>query len=134
LRAALPGDHDAGMNAPAKFLILLAALAAAPALAQDVRVTISGEVAPGVYGRVDIGTKSPPPLVQPTAVLIVKQARPPAPIYMHVPPGHARNWRKHCKRYNACGVPVYFVKSAEYEPGYRPPGKGKGRGQGRGRN
>jgi hypothetical protein len=53
---------------------------------------------------------------------------------MHVPPGHARNWRKHCSRYQACGVPVYFVKSAEYEPGYQPPGKGKGKGRGRGRD
>jgi len=114
-------------------LLLAAALAVTSAAAQDVRVTISGEVSPGVYGRVDIGTK-PPPLVQPTAVLIVKQGKPPAPIYMHVPPGHAKNWRKHCARYNACGVPVYFVKSAEYEPGYQPPGKGKGKSQGKGRN
>ena len=124
----------ARMKTSLKLLALCAALAAAPALAQDVRVTISGEVAPGVYGRVDIGTKSPPPLVQPTAVLIVRKANPPAPIYMHVPPGHARNWRKHCGRYNACGVPVYFVKSAEYEPGYEHPGKGKGRGRGKGRD
>jgi len=114
--------------------LIAAALAAAPAGAQDVRVAISGEVSPGVYGRVDIGTRPPPPLVQPTAILIVKQGKPPAPIYMHVPPGHAKNWRKHCGRYNACGVPVYFVKSAEYEPGYQPPGKGKGRSQGKGRN
>jgi len=26
------------------------------------------------------------------------------------------------------------VKSAEYEPGYQPPGKGKGRSQGKGHN
>ena len=112
--------------------VLLCAAAAAlasPALAQDVRVTISGEVAPGVYGRVDIGTRPPPPLVRPDAVLIVRQARPPAPIYMHVPPGHAKNWRKHCSRYNACNVPVYFVKSAEYEPGYQAPGKSGGKGK-----
>jgi hypothetical protein len=114
--------------------LLVAALGAAPAIAQDVRVTISGEVSPGVYGRVDIGTKPPPPLVQPTPVLIVKQAHPPAPIYMHVPPGHARNWSKHCASYHACGVPVYFVKSEEYEPGYRPPGKGRGKGHGKGRD
>lgn len=114
--------------------LLAAALAATTTAAQDVRVTISGEVAPGVYGRVDIGSRPPPPLVQPTAVLIVRQGKPPAPIYMHVPPGHAKNWSKHCSRYNACGVPVYFVKSAEYEPGYRPPGKGKGKSQGKGRN
>jgi len=108
------------------------ALVGAPAAAQDVRVTISGEVAPGVYGRVDIGTRPPPPLVFPQAVLIVTPSKPPAAIYMHVPPGHAKNWRKHCSRYNACNVPVYFVKSAEYEPGYRGPGKGAAKGKGKG--
>ena len=113
-----------------KVLLLTAATAlASSALAQDVRVTISGEVAPGVYGRVDIGTRPPPPLVHPRAVLIVGQPKPPAAIYMHVPPGHAKNWSKHCGRYNACNVPVYFVKSAEYEPGYQHPGKGKGKGR-----
>jgi len=134
LRTALGGVQDARMKTLAKLLWLTCAFAAMPAPAQDVRVTITGEVSPGVYGRVDIGTRPPPPLVMPTPVLIVKQAHPPAPIYMHVPPGHAKNWRKHCKRYNACGIPVYFVKSAEYEPGYQPPGKGKGRSQGKGRN
>ena len=116
-----------------RITLLSAALGAVPAIAQDVRVTISGEVAPGVYGRVDIGTKSPP-LVQPSPVLVVRKANPPAPIYMHVPPGHAKNWRKHCQRYNACGVPVYFVKSAEYEPGYAHPGKGKSKSKGKGRD
>ena len=38
------------------------------------------------------------------------------PIYLHVPPGHAKNWRKHCHKYNACGQPVYFVVSDEYKP------------------
>jgi hypothetical protein len=42
-----------------------------------------------------------------------------APIYLHVPPGHAKNWRKHCHEYNACNRPVYFVRSAEYEPDYQ---------------
>ena len=112
---------------------LVAALCALPAGAQDVRVTISGEVAPGVYGRVDIGSRPPPPLVYEQPVVIVKQPGPAAPIYMHVPPGHARNWAKHCRKYNACNRPVYFVKSAEYEPGYRPPGKGRGKPHGKGR-
>jgi hypothetical protein len=40
------------------------------------------------------------------------------PVYLHVPPGHAKNWRKYCSVYDACGQRVYFVKSAEYEPGY----------------
>ncbi|MDH3321006.1 MAG: hypothetical protein OEO84_15140 [Betaproteobacteria bacterium] len=104
--------------------------------AQDVRVTISGEVSPGVYGRVDIGNRPPPPLVNAQPVIVVRQGRAPAPVYLHVPPGHAKNWSKHCKKYDACNRPVYFVKSAEYEPGYKHPGKGasKATGKGRGRN
>jgi hypothetical protein len=102
-------------------------ISAAPALAQEVRVTASGEVAPGVYGRVDIGSGPRPRLVSPDPVVVVRRARAPAPVYLHVPPGHAKNWSKHCKKYDACSRPVYFVKSAEYEPGYKHPGKGKGK-------
>ena len=109
-------------------MTMIAGLAAA----QDVRVTISGEVAPGVYGRVDIGSR-PPPLVFPQPVVVVRQARAPAPIYLHVPPGHAKNWSKHCRKYDACNRPVYFVKSAEYEPGYKHPGKGVAKAAGKGR-
>src|SRR5574341_2295691 len=83
----------------------------------SVGVTISGEVAPGVYGRVDIGSRPPPPVLYAQPVVIVKPVRagpPVTPIYLHVPPGHAKNWSKHCRKYNACNQPVYFVKSAEY--------------------
>ena len=122
-----------------KIIPLIAAglLAAGPALVQaadvSVGVSIQGEIQPGVYGRVDIGNRPPPPLLYPQPVVIVRQPQPVivAPVYMHVPPGHARNWSKHCHKYNACARPVYFVKSAEYEPGYEHPGKGRGRGKGR---
>jgi len=72
-----------------------------------------------------LGGRTPPPLVyaQPVTVQpppVVVGAPPVAPIYLHVPPAHARNWRKHCHEYHACNRPVYFVRSAEYEPGYRP--------------
>src|SRR4051794_11543678 len=100
--------------------VLALALAAggAPAYAGDVSVgvTISGEIVPGVYGRVDLANRPPPPLLYAAPVVIV---RPPPhvvlqPVYLHVPPGHARNWSKHCREYDACNRPVYFVKSAEY--------------------
>ena len=54
-------------------------------------------------------------------MLIYQPVRPVqvAPIYLSVPPGHAKNWRKHCQKYNACGQQVYFVRTAEYESGYR---------------
>jgi len=121
------------MTMPIRILAALACAAAmTPAVAQDVRVTISGEVAPGVYGRVDIGGRPPPPLLFPKPVMIGKHAGPQGPIYMHVPPGHARNWAKHCSKYNACSRPVYFVRSAEYEPGYRPGAKGAAKAVGKG--
>ena len=81
-----------------------------------VNVIVQGQVAPGVYGRVEIGSASPPPVVYAEPITIVRPATPVQPVYLHVPPGHAKNWKKHCKKYDACGQPVYFVKSAEYEP------------------
>src|SRR3981189_1782399 len=84
----------------------------------DIHVILSGEVAPGVYGQVQLGSERPPPLVYAQPMLIVPQRVPPPPVYLHVPPGHAKNWRKHCREYNACNRPVYFVRSEEYAPDY----------------
>lgn len=112
-------------------LCLSVALAAAalPALAADVGVSVAISQ-PGLYGRVDIGRVAVAPvLVYPQPVVVV--ASPVAvvqrPIYMHVPPGHAKNWRKHCAAYNACGQPVYFVKDSWYEQNYGGKHKGKGK-------
>jgi|SRR5678816_4146075 hypothetical protein len=98
---------------------LLLGLSAAP-FAADVVVNVitEAQIAPGVYGRVEIGKGSPPPVVvypEPRIITTPKTTVPP-PIYLHVPPGHAKHWKRHCKKYDACGQPVYFVKSAEYEP------------------
>ena len=87
----------------------------------DIGVAIRGEIAPGVYGRVDIGGRPPPALVYAQPVII--EQPPPyvvvaEPLYLHVPPEHARDWRLHCHEYHACNRQVYFVKSREYEPGY----------------
>lgn len=116
-------------------LLLTQGFGQAQAQGVNVGVTISGEIRPGVYGRVDIGNAPPPPVFYPQPVIIVRQPQPVAvaPVYLHVPPGHAKKWSKHCHKYNACGTPVYFVKSAEYEPGYRHPGKGHGKGHGKGK-
>lgn len=112
---------------------LLLTSVAAGAHATNVSLSVGGEVAPGVYGRVDIGN-APPPVLYAQPVIITRPARPVAvqPVYMHVPPGHAKKWSKHCHKYNACSQPVYFVKSAEYEhPGNHGGGKGKGNGKGK---
>jgi hypothetical protein len=84
----------------------------------DIHVILSGQVAPGVYGQVQLGNSSPPPVVYAQPMIIEPQASPPPPVYLHVPPEHAKNWRKHCHEYHACNRPVYFVRSAEYAPGY----------------
>jgi hypothetical protein len=104
----------------------------------DVSVSVGGIIQPGVYGRVEIGTRPPPPVYYPQPVVIVPQpvAVVQQPIYMHVPPGHAKKWSKHCYKYNACNQPVYFVR-ADYDRddddrGHR--GKGHGRGGKHGKN
>lgn len=84
----------------------------------DIHVMLSGEVVPGVYGEVTLGGDRPPPVVYAQPMLIEPQEAPPPPIYLHVPPSHARDWRRHCREYHACNRPVYFVRSAEYDPGY----------------
>ena len=93
-------------------------LATAPAQSGDVDVGVSiGINQPGVYGRIDIGRFPQPQLIVQRPVVIVQQqpAYRPAPVYMHVPPGHRKNWRKHCGDYNACGTPVYFVQERWYQ-------------------
>jgi hypothetical protein len=99
-------------------LVLVLAAGVCRAGDLNIHVMLSGEVAPGVYGQVQLGNERPPPLVYAQPMLIEPQAAPPPAVYLHVPPGHARNWRKHCREYNACNRPVYFVRSQEYEPAY----------------
>ena len=119
-------------------ILAMATLAtlSAPALAgTDVGVSV-GVNQPGFYGRIDIGSVSAPPVLiyrQPViitrpAVVVTQQ-----PVYLHVPPGHAKNWRKHCGHYNACGQQVYFVQEDWYQQHYAgEDGHGKGKGKGKG--
>ena len=97
----------------------------APAFAQtSVGVSI-GINQPGVYGRIDIGNFPQPQLIYAQPILIAPPERyvQQQPIYLYVPPGHQKNWAKHCGRYNACGQPVYFVKEewvrARYDEDHR---------------
>jgi hypothetical protein len=101
---------------------LLTPLARAQSI--SVNAMISGQIVPGVYGQVTLGDRPPPPVVYAQPVIVqpapvVVGAAPVEPIYLHVPPGHAKHWKEHCHEYHACNRPVYFVKSAEYEPGYK---------------
>src|SRR6185312_1209862 len=118
------GEGVSAMRVMRFLIVPVLACAAGAAIAQvSVDATITGEVVPGVYGHVVIGNRPPPPVVyaQPVVVQpapVVYGAPPVEPVYLHVPPGHAKHWRQHCHEYHACNRPVYFVKSAEYEPGY----------------
>jgi hypothetical protein len=107
-----------------KALILCAALAGAtfPALAQtNVSITVGQ---PGFYGRIDIGdgyNYGPPPVYVREPVIIERYERVRAePVYLRVPPGHRKNWRKHCRKYGACGQPVLFVQDRWYSDVYAP--------------
>ena len=99
--------------------MLMTAAVAAPAFAADVSVSVGQ---PGFYGRIDIGTAPAPQVMYEQPIVItpapVGVVRP--PIYLRVPPGHARHWRQHCERYNACGYPVYFVQDSWYRDVYVP--------------
>ena len=133
-------------------VILMAAFAATTASAQT-NVGVSVSVAqPGVYGRIDIGNMPPPPVILPQPVIITPApvAVHRAPMYLYVPPGHQKNWAKHCAKYNACGQRVYFVREDWYQQHYVPavhaeegrgrdgggndPGRGHGKGHGHDRD
>lgn len=85
-------------------------------------------VLPGLPGRVDASRLPLPQVVLPSPVIIAPPPLPAPPrpgvvvspprqepVYMWVPPGHRQNWGKHCHRYRACGVPVYFVRDEWYD-------------------
>lgn len=82
-----------------------------------INVILSGEISPGVYGQVELGNKPAPRVVyeQPRVIVVDKRYVNERPIYLHVPPGHAKHWDKHCREYNACSRKVYFVRSNEYD-------------------
>lgn len=114
-------------------LLLAAALLSLPGwAAAQVGVSVSvGE--PGFYGRIDLGDYPPPRLIYAEPLIVERVRVRPAPVYLHVPPGHARNWDKHCRHYDACARPVYFVEDDWYERVYVPEYRGKhGKGKGKG--
>jgi hypothetical protein len=101
-----------------------------PAAALEIRLPPPPPIVlPGLPGRVDVSRLPLPQVVLPSPVIIAPPPLPapprpgvvvapaprPQPVYMWVPPGHRKNWSKHCHRYNACGFPVYFVRDEWYD-------------------
>jgi hypothetical protein len=102
-----------------KLLLLALACTASVAIGADIGVSVSvGQ--PGFYGQIDIGDYPQPQLLYRQPIYVDPYGRGRPPIYMHVPPGHAKNWRKHCQQYNACGERVYFVQDQWYQREYVP--------------
>ncbi|HYF44372.1 MAG TPA: hypothetical protein VEA35_18255 [Ramlibacter sp.] len=94
-------------------LLLLAGAAAAATSPQPyVNATTGGPLRAGVYGRIEIRNAPPPPVIHPQPVTVAEPLGQPRqrPIYLYVPPGHARKWDRHCDKYQACATPVYFVR------------------------
>lgn len=97
---------------------------ASTAIAADVGVSINvGQ--PGFYGQINIGDFPQPRVVYARPIIVDRPVRyvEQEPVYLRVPPGHAKHWAKHCSAYNACGQKVYFVQDSwyanEYVPRYR---------------
>jgi hypothetical protein len=104
-----------------KNLLFAAALATASLTGTAAEVGMSLSVGqPGFYGQIDIGGYPPPPVIyrQPRVGYYVQPDRP--PLYLRVPPGHAKNWSRYCGKYDACNERVYFVKDNWYRNEYAP--------------
>lgn len=114
--------------------VMAGLVSVAPMASAAVDVGVSVQVSqPGVYGRVDIGRFPQPQVVVQQPVIIAAPrmvAVQPQPVYLWVPPGHQKKWGKHCHRYNACGVPVYFVEDRWYREHVHAGSGGQSRGRG----
>ncbi|MDG6773259.1 hypothetical protein QCB45_02860 [Thiomicrorhabdus sp. ZW0627] len=111
-----------------KRFMISAALAAAtaavtfytPASSAEVGVTISvGQ--PGFYGVIQLGDyPRRPRLIYDHPIVVDRSPYRRPPLYLHVPPGHIKHWRMHCREYNACDRRVFFVDNDWYNREYVP--------------
>jgi hypothetical protein len=113
-----------------KNLLLAAAalLATAPAGAADVGTLGSpGELGPYGQIQIDAGIFPRPQVLFPKPVVIrqVDAGEAGDPVYLYVPEDHAKNWRKHCQKYNACDQRVFFVEDNWYNSVYVPESRAK---------
>jgi hypothetical protein len=109
-------------------VVIAAATFTTPVFAADVGVSVSiGQ--PGFYGRLDIGGYPQPQVIYRQPMMVERVPMNREPIYLRVPPGHAKHWGKHCREYNACGERVYFVRdnwyNREYAPRYQEQHRGR---------
>ncbi|MBC5784268.1 hypothetical protein H8N03_15050 [Ramlibacter sp. USB13] len=101
------------MKRAALLLLAGAAAAAAHAGPEYRNVTTGKPLRPGIYGRITVAAKAPPPPVIYAQPVIASQALVPAraqPVYLYVPPGQVRKWKENCARWSACDQAVLFVR------------------------
>jgi hypothetical protein len=106
------------MNMKQSLFAIASVLAVTPAFAADVG-TLGGLGEPG-YGQIDIH-KFPKPAVVNADPVVVRQPDGNVagdPVYLRVPPEHAKDWRNHCQKYNACDQRVYFIEETWYNKVY----------------
>lgn len=102
-----------------KMLLAASLMLVALSLPASAQVSVSvGQ--PGFYGHLDIGGLPRPPVIFPQPILVERVPANRPPIYLRVPPGHAKHWKNYCHEYHACGERVYFVQDSWYEREYVP--------------
>jgi hypothetical protein len=83
---------------------------------------------PGYVGQINLGNQGPPPVYgyRPVIVRPSSQQRhrwtqaSSQPVYLRVPPNQIRDWGRYCGLYQACHVPVQFVRDDWYRNVYAP--------------
>jgi hypothetical protein len=75
-------------------------------------VTAGGPLRPGIYGRIEVRGAVPPPVIYHRPVMASHLLLPPdaKPVYLYVPPGQVRKWKRNCARWKACDEAVLFVR------------------------
>lgn len=96
----------------------LFAAAAVPAVAQTHVSIHIGD--PGFFGVIDNRGYAAPRVYVRRPVIIERVRYYQEPIYLRAPSRHRQNWGRYCHRYEACGVPVLFVRDDWYRDTYAP--------------
>lgn len=104
-----------------KIFLLVAIIIATSSMSAIADVGISVNVGePGFYGQLNVGGFPAPQLIYNQPIIVQEGGYERPPIYLHVPPGQIRHWRRYCGRYNACGERVFFVRDDWYNQEYAP--------------
>ncbi len=108
-------------------LLGLSLVAGVQAADFDVSVRVGD---PRYYGQIALDDRYQPRVIDREPVIIHRSRYHNTPIYLRVPPGHARQWSRYCGRYRACARPVLFVHDGWYVDHYRKPKHWRGHDHG----